>query len=62
MDSNNLDRGRAAREVVNDRLRHETVNVVANVGRALGDNDLSRLAVWFDNCSSCDLTAICSSS
>lgn len=62
MNSKNLDRGRAAREFLNNRLRHETVNVFADVGRALRNNDLSGLAIWCDNRSSCDLTAICSSS
>ena len=55
----NLDRGGAVREVVDDQLTQETLDVVANAGRALRNNDLPRLASWCDNCSSCDLTAIC---
>lgn len=58
----NLDRGGAVREVVDDRLTHETLDVVADAGRALRNNDLPRLSSWCDNCSSCDLTAICRSS
>jgi len=55
----NLDRGGAIREVIDDRLTLETLDVVANAGRALRNNDLPRLVSWCDNCKSCDLTAIC---
>lgn len=55
----NLDRGGAVREVIDERLTHETLNVVADAGRALRNNDLPRLVSWCENCSNCDLTAIC---
>jgi len=55
----NLDRGGAVREVIDERLTHETLTVVADAGRALRNNNLPRLASWCDNCSNCDLTAIC---
>ncbi len=58
----NLDRGGAVREVIDERLTHETLNVITDAGRALRNNDLPRLASWCENCSSCDLTAICRSS
>lgn len=55
----NLDRGGAIREVVDEALTTDTLNIVGSAGRALRNNDLPRLENWCTHCSNCDLTAIC---
>jgi DNA helicase-2/ATP-dependent DNA helicase PcrA len=58
----NLDRGGAIREVVDDELTRETLNVVSDAGRALRNNNLHRLVAWCKSCRDCDLAAICRNS
>lgn len=57
----NLDRGGATREVINDALSTETMDIVTQAGRDLRANQLARLEAWCENCFACDLSSICRS-
>lgn len=55
----NLDRGGATREVVDDELTRETLDMITQAGRALRANNLPRIRDWCGTCSDCDLASIC---
>ena len=55
----NLDRGGAIKEVVDDALTSETLDIVTDASYAIRNNDLPRLTHWSESCAGCDLKAIC---
>jgi len=55
----NLDRGGAIREVVDQALTTETIEIITQAGRNLRTNMLPRLTDWCDTCSDCDLASVC---
>ena len=57
----NLDRGGAIREVIDDALTEDTLEIVMEAGYALRENALPRLINWCADCANCDLAAICRS-
>ena len=57
----NLDHGGVNREIVNQELIHQTINQVADAGRAIRANQMPRLIRWCNTCEKCDLTGICRS-
>ena len=57
----NLDRGGAIREVIDDALTENTLEIVMEAGHSLRENALHRIVNWCDDCANCDLAAICRS-
>ena len=57
----NLDKGGTIRELIDDKLIDETLDIVTQAGRNLKENTLDRLPNWCDTCESCDLSSICRS-
>lgn len=57
----NLDKGGTIRELIDDRLIEETLDIVNQAGSNLKKNTLERLPTWCDTCENCDLSSICRS-
>lgn len=55
----NLDKGGAIREIIDDKVTINTLEVVVQAGQALRENTLLRHENWCNHCDDCDLVAIC---
>lgn len=55
----NLDKGGASREVVDEKMIAETINLIAAAGRSLKTSSLPKKKIWEDRCNQCELSGLC---